>query len=187
MQIRCYRCGFSFALSRETIAAALANLTVTGNSHHIEHCPRCRSANKIPRQLLTRFALPVTEEALAAARAALEATPAEPVKQIPFRAPVTEPEAEKKKNKHHRRRSAGGDSVPVPMELAPAPTAVTPPPAPKPMAVTVAETPSAKSEKPAVTKPAAKTAKTASGKATVKKAATKTAKPASAKTATKKK
>lgn len=55
MNTRCYRCGWSFSLSREVIENAVAN---AGNDNiHVEHCPRCRQVIKIPIQQLRR-ALP---------------------------------------------------------------------------------------------------------------------------------
>jgi len=107
MQMRCYRCSFSFAISRETLAAALASLTVTGNTHHIEYCPRCRTANKIDRQTIARFAPQPTEAELAAARAALESAEAEPEKPEPYRAAEPVGQADSKKKKHRRRRGSG--------------------------------------------------------------------------------
>src|SRR5687767_14164515 len=72
MQMRCYRCGFSFGISRESLETALAELTVSSNAYHVAYCPRCRNANKIDRQAIARLVPPPTEEALAAARTALE-------------------------------------------------------------------------------------------------------------------
>lgn len=57
MNTRCYRCGWSFSLSREAIEAAVAQAAATGEKSHVEHCPRCRQAIKISVDQLKR-ALP---------------------------------------------------------------------------------------------------------------------------------
>jgi len=54
MNMRCYRCGWSFSLSREAVGAALANASAPGAKHHVEHCPRCRQVLKIPLDQLKR-------------------------------------------------------------------------------------------------------------------------------------
>jgi hypothetical protein len=55
MNTRCFRCGWSFSLSRETIENAVAN--AGSQKIHVEYCPRCRQVIKIPIQQLRR-ALP---------------------------------------------------------------------------------------------------------------------------------
>jgi hypothetical protein len=52
MNHRCYRCGWSFSLGRETIEAAVANAG-TDKTYNLP-CPRCRQINKIPIQQLKR-------------------------------------------------------------------------------------------------------------------------------------
>ncbi len=109
MQTRCYRCGFSFGVNRENLSAALAYLTVTGETYHVEHCPRCRSANKLDRAAIARFVPAPTEEELAATRAALEAASPEPAPAPPTLIPAPEagqPAGAKKKR--HRRRGGSG-------------------------------------------------------------------------------
>ena len=52
LKSRCYRCGWSFNLSREDIVAALEQAKAKEASYHVEHCPRCKHAIKVPlRQL----------------------------------------------------------------------------------------------------------------------------------------
>ncbi len=139
MQMRCYRCGFSFGVSRENLSAALAEMTVTGNTYHMVYCPRCRTANKLDRRTVTRFAPPVSEEAVAAARAALqEEVPQAEVPPAP--APVTAStaqEPEKKRKSHHHRRAAPMPAPETPSAMiseTPAPKPAVPAPAPAAMA-----------------------------------------------------
>ena len=56
MQLRCYRCGWSFAINKDEIAYALKALEESGGSHYDAHCPRCKHANKISVEQLRRVA-----------------------------------------------------------------------------------------------------------------------------------
>jgi phage FluMu protein Com len=56
MQIRCYHCHKPFALGKETIHAALDEITTQGLSHYDAHCPHCRRANRVSRPELIRAA-----------------------------------------------------------------------------------------------------------------------------------
>ena len=62
MQLRCYRCGNSFALSQVEITAALEAVRSAGGAHYDARCPRCRTTNKVP--------LPQLEKAAGAAKPA---------------------------------------------------------------------------------------------------------------------
>lgn len=61
MQMRCYRCGWSFALKREEIAFAVEALEESGGAHYDVRCQRCRHTNKVSLEQLKKFA-PRTEE-----------------------------------------------------------------------------------------------------------------------------
>ena len=61
MQLRCYRCGWSFAIKRDEIAFALEALEESDGSHHDVRCPRCRHKNRISIEQLRR-AMPRREE-----------------------------------------------------------------------------------------------------------------------------
>ncbi|HSR49105.1 MAG TPA: hypothetical protein VLL77_14075 [Anaerolineales bacterium] len=56
MQLRCYRCGWSFSLSREQVEFALENMKAKGDKHYDVRCTRCRTVNKIPIKQLERSA-----------------------------------------------------------------------------------------------------------------------------------
>ena len=56
MQVRCYSCHTPFSLNRETIHAALDEMTSKGHSHYNAHCPRCGKANKVSKKQLRRWA-----------------------------------------------------------------------------------------------------------------------------------
>lgn len=56
MQMRCYRCGWSFALKREEIGFAIETLEESGGSHYDVRCTRCRHTNKISLEQLKKFA-----------------------------------------------------------------------------------------------------------------------------------
>ncbi|NIM93709.1 MAG: hypothetical protein GTO18_08360 [Anaerolineales bacterium] len=60
MQLRCYRCGWSFAIKKEEIAFAVESLEESGGVHYDVRCPRCRHINKIPLTQLQR-AVPRSE------------------------------------------------------------------------------------------------------------------------------
>ena len=51
---RCQYCGWAFQMSSEAVASALAAADEANARHHVEHCPRCRKALKIPVDQLRR-------------------------------------------------------------------------------------------------------------------------------------
>ncbi len=55
MQVRCQRCGFMFTLSREALAAALAEIEETPTRHYNVECPKCRRQIKVPVKQMRRF------------------------------------------------------------------------------------------------------------------------------------
>lgn len=61
MQMRCYRCGWSFALKREEIAFAVEALEESGGAHYDVRCQRCRHTNKVSLEQLKKFAPRVDE------------------------------------------------------------------------------------------------------------------------------
>ena len=54
MQIRCYRCGWSFAIKREEAAFALEALEESGGTHYDTSCPRCRHSNRVSLEQLKK-------------------------------------------------------------------------------------------------------------------------------------
>jgi hypothetical protein len=52
MQIRCYRCGMSYALSQEEIGFAVAALRAEDAIHYDSPCPRCRTKNRVSLEQL---------------------------------------------------------------------------------------------------------------------------------------
>jgi phage FluMu protein Com len=54
VQIRCYRCGWSFAIKKDEIAFALQALEQAGGGHHDVRCPRCRHTNRVSVEQLRR-------------------------------------------------------------------------------------------------------------------------------------
>ncbi|GMR11185.1 MAG: hypothetical protein BMS9Abin28_2012 [Anaerolineae bacterium] len=62
MQIRCYRCGWSFAIKQEEAAFALEALEKTGGTHYDSSCPRCRHSNRISLEQLRKAAPRSAEE-----------------------------------------------------------------------------------------------------------------------------
>ena len=61
MQIRCYRCGWSFALKKEELAFAVEALEESGGVHYDVRCQRCRHTNKLSLEQLKKFAPRVEE------------------------------------------------------------------------------------------------------------------------------
>ncbi len=56
MQLRCYRCSWSFSLSREQVEFALETTRTKGGDHYDVHCTRCRTVNKVPIKQLEKAA-----------------------------------------------------------------------------------------------------------------------------------
>jgi hypothetical protein len=104
MNARCYRCGWSFSLSREVIAAAVTAADARGDTFHVEPCPRCKQAIKLPLDQL-RNALPPgwTPASPAAEEPAAPAAPA-PVAQADE--PSVAPAAKGKPRRHHAAHKA---------------------------------------------------------------------------------
>ena len=66
MQIRCYRCGWSFAVKKEEAAFALQALEETGGTHYDSNCPRCRHSNRISLEQLKKASPRAGEELVSA-------------------------------------------------------------------------------------------------------------------------
>ncbi|MEK6588892.1 MAG: hypothetical protein AABY97_08645 [Chloroflexota bacterium] len=56
MQLRCYRCGWSFAINKDEIAFALEALESSQGNHYDVRCPRCRHSNRVALEQLRRVA-----------------------------------------------------------------------------------------------------------------------------------
>lgn len=54
MQLRCYRCGWSFAIRQEEVEFALRALEESHGKHYDARCPRCRQANSVSLEQLRR-------------------------------------------------------------------------------------------------------------------------------------
>jgi cobalamin biosynthesis Mg chelatase CobN len=63
MNLRCMYCHTMFALGREEMLVALQNMSAENLPHYDAFCPRCRRANRIPRQRL-EWANPGWQEAV---------------------------------------------------------------------------------------------------------------------------
>ena len=83
MQIRCYRCGWSFAIKKEEAAFALQALDETGGTHYDSNCPRCRHSNPISLEQLKK-ASPTTGTEPAASELVepAEVVEAEPEREV---------------------------------------------------------------------------------------------------------
>jgi outer membrane biosynthesis protein TonB len=151
---RCQYCSWAFQLSSDAVAAALAAADATQARHHVEHCPRCRKALKIPVDQLRHHA-PLSAPAASPApiRSLSFKEDKKPMTDIPAPFPPVEPAA----------------PAPAPVEL-PAPAA---PVAPKPVVKKVVKKAKKVAKKP-VKKTVKKTVKKA--KKVAKKAVKKTAK-----------
>ena len=90
MQIRCYRCGWSFAIKKEEATFALEALEETGGTHYDSNCPRCRHSNRISLEQLKKASPAAgTEPSAAELDEPAEVVEAEPE----LKAEVVNPEA----------------------------------------------------------------------------------------------
>ncbi len=142
---RCQYCSWAFQMSPDSVASALAAADATQARHHVEHCPRCRKALKIPVDQLRHHA-PLSAPAASPApiRSLSYQEDKKPMTDIPAPFPPVEP------------------AVPAP---APAPVEL---PAPKPAAPKPAVKKVVKKVKKAAKKPVKRVKKAA--KKVVKKA-----------------
>jgi hypothetical protein len=62
MQVRCYKCRWSFRLHPDTIATILEEVKESGASHYVISCPQCRNTIKVPVKQLRRFHRPRREQ-----------------------------------------------------------------------------------------------------------------------------
>jgi phage FluMu protein Com len=62
MQLRCYRCGWSFAIKKDEIVFAIETLEESGGVHYDIRCPRCRQTNKLSLEQLHRSAPRLEQE-----------------------------------------------------------------------------------------------------------------------------
>ncbi len=56
LQVRCQKCGWSFTLGRDSIAAIVAQQQQV--SHYMVECPKCRHNIKIPAKRVKRVYRP---------------------------------------------------------------------------------------------------------------------------------
>jgi len=56
MQMRCFNCHKPFALGKESISAALDELTQQNLGHYNVACPHCRKVNRVSKDELLRAA-----------------------------------------------------------------------------------------------------------------------------------
>lgn len=93
MNIRCFRCGWSFAMSRDSMAAALTNAAATGARHHDERCPRCRHVLKISLDQLRRAMPPGWTPPPPETQAATPSPVESPAQTVEAASPAPEPAA----------------------------------------------------------------------------------------------
>jgi hypothetical protein len=101
MNARCYRCGWSFTLSREAIAAAVTAADARGDTFHVEPCPRCKQAIKLPLDQLRHALPPGWTPATEAAPAAEEPASPAPAAKADADEAATSPAAKGKPRRHH--------------------------------------------------------------------------------------
>lgn len=138
---RCQYCGWSFQLTSDVVAAALATAEANDARHHVEHCPRCRKGLKVPLDQLRRH-VPASG-AVAAPAPGSEPTPKEDTRPMTDKPAPYPP--------------AGGPQYPPPSPLLP-PIAPIAPPAPMPASMPPVTAPKPAPAKPAVRRPKRKPA-----------------------------
>ena len=118
MNTRCYRCGWSFSLSREALEEAA--VSDAGQKAHVIHCPRCRQAISIPMDQIVRALPPgwtpaaAGEAAPAETDAAAGATSAAADAAGPAAASEAAAPPERAQRRHrHSSKSHTGDSAAV--------------------------------------------------------------------------
>jgi hypothetical protein len=62
MQLRCYRCSWSFALKKDEIEFAIEALGASEGQHYDVPCPRCRHKNRVSIEQLKKAAPPSTSD-----------------------------------------------------------------------------------------------------------------------------
>ena len=108
MNVRCYRCGNSFSLSREVVEGAVA--ATPNDKVYVAYCPRCRQVNKVPMQQLKR-SLPAGWTPAPATPAAAPVPEPEPE---PTPAPAAVAEAAPAAKAPRKRATKTADATPAP-------------------------------------------------------------------------
>ncbi len=121
MNTRCYRCGWSFSLSREAMEEAA--VSSVGQKAHVIHCPRCRQAIRVPMDQILHALPPgwapgkLSGEPVPAAEAVAPITAVAATSLAPDSEPAAAAdETPKRAERRHRRSSKthSGDSAAVP-------------------------------------------------------------------------
>ena len=122
MNVRCFRCGWSNSLSRETLEAAA--VSSAGQKTHVIHCPRCRQAIHVPMDQIMRDLPPgwapptqTAEPAAASSAPGAEpaARPAEATNTAPAEPAAADEPAPRRSERRHRHagKANTGDSAAV--------------------------------------------------------------------------
>ena len=139
---RCQYCGWSFQLTSDVVAAALATAEANNARHHVEHCPRCRKGLKVPLDQLRRH-VPASG-VVAAPAPGSEPTPKEDIRPMTDKPAPYPP--------------AGGSQYPPPSPMLPPIAPIMPPPAPMPTSLPPVTAPKPAPAKPAASRPKRKPA-----------------------------
>ena len=105
MNLRCAFCQTPFTLSRNDKLIALQYMDAENLSHYDAHCPRCRKATRVQRQMV-EATFPNWRDALHELEVKVEAAPASGSTPEPASAPKAESKPKPASAKTHKRSHA---------------------------------------------------------------------------------